>query len=247
MLFSKIRASRVALLPLLIMTASLAACQTIDEKNLLIPTVEERVLLGDIHAKGFHETRTSAQQIVYEPGDVVDIEVFNEPNISGFYPVDNFGNATFPYIGSIKVSGMNTIEVQNKINQQYSNGFYQRPNIVVKELQKNAGYVVVDGEVEKPGIVDLTEITHLSEVIAKVGGLSEYGDPESVYVLRDTEGEKELYRVNITNVRLAQAKDPVLLPSDIIIVKKEDAKFGYEDILRALPLINTFTLAVTRF
>ena len=226
----------------------LMACQSTAGKNaLILPTVEERALTGDLKVKEFLENRVSSSGFVYEVGDTVDIEVFNEAALSGSYQVDSFGRASFPYIGAIKVAGMNELQVQKNLNHQYLNGYFQKPNILVKSLEKDHGYVVVDGAVDKPGIVEMAKIMRLSEVIARVGGLAENGDDENVFVLRENEGEKDIYRVNISEVRLAQATDPVLLPTDIVIVKEEGEKFEYDDLLRTVPLANLALIALTRF
>jgi len=227
----------------------MAGCETTNTKNdeSLILTVEEKAQLGDPQAQSFYATQPTTGVSGFRPGDTVKIEVFNEPALSGGYSIDSFGNANFPYIGSVEVAGRTALTVQETLNSRYAQGYFQKPNILVMpEETREIGYIVLDGQVKKPGVITLTENMGLSEAIARAGGLGEKGDDEHVYVSRKNGEERILFRVDLSAVRVAQAKDPLLIPSDIIFVQEEGDKFEYNDILRTIPLLNFAFLAANR-
>lgn len=228
--------------------ALVTGCATNDaNKANLIPIATDKAALGDPMAKSFYATKSISDINVYKVGDVADVQVFNEAGLSGKYSIDSQGNSNFPYLGIVKVAGLTNLQLQEKLTQLYGQDYFQNPSVLVKMEAQGLGNIIIDGAVSQPGVIALTDSISLTEAIARVGGLVAEGDSESVFVVRQTGTERTPFRVDLDAVRLAQAPDPILVPSDVIFVQKEGEKFDYDDILRAIPVLNFALIAATRF
>jgi len=232
---------------LMIGTIGISGCATTDkEKEIIIPIATDKAALGDIEAKSFYSTRMPTGIATYKQGDVADVTIFNETGLSGKYLVDYQGNANFPYIGSVQIAGLTNVQLQERLTQLYGQDYFQNPNILVNMEASEFGQVIIDGAVSKPGVIELSNPIKLTEAIARAGGLEKEGDSKSVFVVRQKGETRTPFRIDLDAVRLAQAPDPVLLPSDVVFIQKEGDKFEYEDILRTIPLLNFALIAATR-
>jgi|GEM_PF-300427 len=100
--------------------------------------------------------------------------------------------------------------------------------IVVPE----AGEVQIDGEVRKPGSVQLSARTSLLGAIASAGGLTYAADVGSVEVIRELEsGKKALLSVDLENLALAQGKDVRLRDGDIVRVPSQGGRFAAQRVV----------------
>jgi polysaccharide export outer membrane protein len=121
------------------------------------------------------DTRIQAASIADEryrigPGDVLDIRVFNRPQLSREARVDTNGVIQMPLLeGDIQAACLTENELAQKIVKLYLK--YQRNpyvNVFVKEYSSTP--VAVIGSVEKPGRFQLTRRVRLLELLAFAGG-----------------------------------------------------------------------------
>lgn len=233
---------------LLLGAIGLSGCATTDkEEDIIFPIATDKAALGDIEAKSFYSTRAPSGIATYKSGDIADVKIYNEEGLSGKYLVDFQGNSTFPYVGTVQIAGLTNSQLQERLTQLYGQDFFHNPNILVNMEASEFGKIVVDGAVGKPGIIELSNPISLTEAIARAGGLDKEGDSSNVFVVRQKGETRTPFRIDLNAVRLAQAPDPILLPTDVVFIQKEGDKFEYEDILRTVPLLNLALLAATRF
>lgn len=137
------------------------------------------------------------------PGDVVGIVVYDHPELvsSGIpattvadaasvspapgYIVSSSGMLSFPYAGSIKVTGMGIQEVENTLVQRLSKVF-KSPQLTVRVVAFRSKRVYLDGEVRQPGLQVMTDIPMtLAEALNRAGGVSAAGDRSAINLTRD--------------------------------------------------------------
>ena len=188
----------------------------------------------------------NAEQDRFRIGDTADIFVYNVESLTNTYPVDREGNINFPLIGTQKVAGLTTLELQQELNASYGETYLQRPSITVKREANTLGKIVVDGAVEKPGVFELTKPIRLSEAVALAGGLGQYANAKEVYMVREIEGKKRVKIVNLKDIRQFGASDPEVYPQDIIYLQKSAGKAAYNEFLRTVPLLSAILIAGTR-
>jgi polysaccharide export outer membrane protein len=105
------------------------------------------------------------------PGYLLDMQVYDMPEISGQLRVDNNGNITVPMAGSISVNGMSLSEAHDAIEAKLRDAqILKDPKINLDVAQYADSNVTVLGEVASPGRIPLLAPHSLSDVLAMVGG-----------------------------------------------------------------------------
>ena len=105
------------------------------------------------------------------PGFLLNIQVYDEPELSGELRVDDAGNIAFPLAGSIHV-GDNTLEEARQLieDKLASEQILIRPQIMINVEQYAPFIVAVMGEVQAPGRVQLLAPHSVLDVLSQVGG-----------------------------------------------------------------------------
>src|SRR5580692_4291010 len=106
-------------------------------------------------------------------GDLVELSVFDTPELSGKLRVSNSGYVILPLVGSIHVAGMKAGDVQNLIRQKFMDGgFLKDPQVTVFVAEYATQGVSVLGEVKAPGIYPAFGAHNLMDYISLAGGLT---------------------------------------------------------------------------
>lgn len=121
-------------------------------------------------------------EALIQPGDQVVLSIWREPDLSGTFTVDAEGNVTLPRVGVVPASAMSGDELQAHVLEALTR-YLRNPSIDIRVLRR----VGVQGEVVRPGLymVDLT--TTLREVISEAGGITEFGNPNRISIVREGE------------------------------------------------------------
>ena len=152
----------------------------------------------------------------------------------------------FPLIGTVKVSGLSTLDLQEALTQRYGENYLQNPGISVNLEGQTLGKVIVDGAVEQPGVFEINNLIRLSESIALAQGLTEDANRKEVYIIRNIGGERKVKIVNIDDVRKFGVDEPTLIPNDIVFVQDSTGRILFREFLRTIPLINTAAILTVR-
>lgn len=141
------------------------------------------------------------------------------------YLVDNDGNINFPVIGKLHVVGLTKTQCQELIRQKVAPYLSASENPVITVTM--ASYrVTVTGEVGRPGVIPVTtEKMSVIEALAQAGDLTIYGKRENVMLIReDTDGQKEVHRLNLNDAELINSPYYYLQQNDIIYVEPNRVK-----------------------
>lgn len=118
--------------------------------------------------------------VVLYPGDVVELMVFREPDMSGQYLVDPRGTVVLPMLGRVKVTEEPVDDVRERLLGEYAN-YLRNPSVDVLFLRR----ITVLGSVRTPGLYRVDPTMSVAEVIALAGGPSPEGQTDRVHVVRD--------------------------------------------------------------
>lgn len=115
----------------------------------------------------------SAQNYVIGPKDVVSIVCLDDPALTGKFTVEADGTFTVPYIGVVKAAELTVREFEEAVKKSLKEGrFFTNPRISVSIDQYRSQYVILMGEVGKPGVYPLTGGMTLLDLIAQSGALT---------------------------------------------------------------------------
>lgn len=136
-----------------------------------------------------------------------------------YYTVNNNGDIDFPVLGLIHVEGMTRSELASYIKNQIIALGYIKDPVVTIEFQ-NLGISVL-GEVSSPGRYSANR-DHISvlDALAMAGDLTIQGQRQNVLVVRDADGKRETYRLDLTKgSELLQSPAYYLQQDDIVYVE----------------------------
>jgi polysaccharide export outer membrane protein len=153
-------------------------------------------------------------------GDVLEISVWKNADLSVTVPVRPDGRISMPLLGDVQAAGMTPLALRQALTDGLKE-FVTAPgvSVVVKEI--NSQKVFVTGEVAHPGSFDLRPRTKVMQVLALAGGLTPYAKGR-VVLLRDTHDGQSDRRYEIDLGKIISGKSPadnlILQPGDTLIV-----------------------------
>lgn len=105
-------------------------------------------------------------------GDLLRIAVFGSPELSTDARVAESGTITYPLIGSVRVAGLSTAEVEQTLARHFvDGGFLKQPQVSVLIAEYVSQKVSVLGYVSKPGQYALRASSRVLDVLAEAGGV----------------------------------------------------------------------------
>ncbi len=139
------------------------------------------------------------------------------------YVVDNDGYIDFPILGRIKVSGLTRWELSEMIKDKLLSGGYLSDAVVVVEFMNFK--VSVIGEVNSPGTYSIEgdKVTVL-QAISLARDLTIFGQRENVTVIRERDGERTMYQINLCDVSMFDSPAYYLQQNDIVYVEPSAVK-----------------------
>lgn len=154
------------------------------------------------------------------PGDVLEISVWKNPELTSTVPVRPDGRISVPLLGDVQAAGLTPLALKQTLTDGYKE-YVTAPgvSVVVKEIHSRKIYVT--GEVATPGVYDLQPRAKLMQALALAGGLTPYAKGR-VVVLRDNGDGKKDERREIEIGAIISGKKPednlLLQPGDTLIV-----------------------------
>ncbi|MGG5506243.1 MULTISPECIES: polysaccharide biosynthesis/export family protein [unclassified Myroides] len=185
-----------------------------------------------------------------EPFNLINTMVTNLNNQAGagsaqqqLYLVDNKGNIEFPVLGTIKVSGLTKKQAIDYLTTEISK-YIIRPIVNMRIMNFK---ITVQGEVNRPGIHTIvSERLTLSDAIALSGDLTVYGKRDNILVIREVEGKRIPYRVDMTKADFMTSPYYYLNQNDIVYVEPNKTKVNSSVVGPNLSLgISALSLLVT--
>lgn len=162
----------------------------------------------------------AAPRIVIGPGDVLDVEVFDTPELSQpSARVSQTGQVTLPVLGTVNVAGLNAIQAARRIESQLQGrGIMLTPHVTISVVEYASQGATVLGEVKAPGVYPTFGDRRLLDIIAMAGGLAPTAGKIVTIAHRSDPHHQEVIRLAQKSLGLAQQENPVIKPGDTIMV-----------------------------
>ena len=120
-----------------------------------------------------------------QPGDVVLIRVFNQPDMSARSKVREDGKISIPFLNDVVAAGFtpNALAQQLQVRlKEYINA----PVVTVSLEEARPFAVSVLGEVNKPGLYPVPAGAGVLQALAAAGGLTQFASRDRIFVVRET-------------------------------------------------------------
>ena len=139
------------------------------------------------------------------------------------YVVDNNGQIDFPILGLIDVAGLTRWELSELIkNRLLKDGLLTDAVVTVEFMNFK---VSVIGEVNNPGTFTIQgdKVTVL-QAISLARDLTIFGERENVTVIRERNGERTMYEINLCDVSMFNSPAYYLQQNDVVYVQPSKVK-----------------------
>ena len=143
--------------------------------------------------------RDSLANYYIEAGDVLEIVILGEEELSRTLMVMHNGTISFPLIGEIRVSGLTTEETAGLLSEKLKT-YFTHPVISVILKSPTTPHVSVFGEVLRPGSVEYQRGLRVTDYIALAGGPTNRANLKKVKVVRFIDEKAAVLTVNIDAV-----------------------------------------------
>jgi polysaccharide biosynthesis/export protein len=129
------------------------------------------------------ELNPTRSEFVLGVGDVVDINVWENPSMSRSATVRPDGTITMPLVGDLQALGKTPTELKNEITKLVT-AFVKAPVVTVAVQQWHSYRFVVSGEVASPGLFSQEQYVTVAEAIALAGGFSRFAKRNEMKLMR---------------------------------------------------------------
>jgi polysaccharide export outer membrane protein len=132
------------------------------------------------------------------------------------YLIDQNGNILFPIVGTLKLAGLNRQEAVDLIQSKLKD-YLASPGVQIQILNYK---VTVLGDVRAPGTFKIpNERITLLEALGLSGDLNITGERKNILVIREENGQKKEYRVDLTQKDLFASPVYYLRQNDVVYVE----------------------------
>jgi len=155
------------------------------------------------------------------PGFLLNLQVYDMPEINSQLRVDNDGNVALPLAGAVHVAGLTLPDAQAAItNKLVERQMLLHPEINLDVAQYAADNVTVLGEVQTPGRIQLLAPHSLSDVLAMVGGETITAG-NHISIRRIVNGSTETQQVNYARSGNSdEIREIMIRPGDTVTVPR---------------------------
>jgi protein involved in polysaccharide export with SLBB domain len=152
------------------------------------------------------------------PGDLVEVRVFQEADLSGAYRLSPEGTVDYPLCGKVKLAAMTSSQAADALTSCLGNGYLRRPQVSVLIREYNSKKIFIFGEVQKPGTFPYEENMSVVQAVTLAGGFTKVASKNSTQVTRTIAGLEKKIRVPVEDIGNGREKNFLLQPGDIVFV-----------------------------
>jgi polysaccharide export outer membrane protein len=153
------------------------------------------------------------------PGDVLEISVWKDAELSRNVVVPPDGIISFPLIESINVTNLTVADLKNFVARKLSD-YIPDATVTVMLLEINSLKAYVIGKVKSPGQFDISLETNVMQILAKSGGLTPFASGGNIKILRQQKNKIIKIPFDYGDVEKGKnlEQNIVLEPGDVVVV-----------------------------
>ena len=165
----------------------------------------------------------AADSYKLNPGDEVEISVWNEEDLQKTISVLPDGMISFPLVGHLQAAGKSAAEIETVIAAKLD-AYIADPEVNVTVTSTRGNVVFVVGKVLKPGPIVMIQSTTVMQALAMAGGLNEFASANSIKIIRRSgleEGAQEtLLKIRYSDLEKGNdlSSNHILKYGDVIVV-----------------------------
>jgi len=161
------------------------------------------------------------------PFDVIQVTVYQEPDLEAKVRVTTDGTVLLPLIGAVKVGGKTIKAATEEVTALYKKDYLVKPEVAISlvehfEGKERTARLNVLGQVARPGTVDIAadKGTPIIDVIALAGGFTRMARESKITVTRSVGGQQKVFKVNGKEQSTGETTVFLVYPGDTIFVSE---------------------------
>ncbi len=161
----------------------------------------------------------AGDKYLLQPGDILEISVWKEPDLQSEVLVHPDGRISFPLVGSVMAKGRSVQAVNAAITARLEK-YIPDPVVTVNLKQMSGNRIYVVGKVLKPGEFLSNRNVDVMQAIGMAGGLNPFAEGDEILILRRVKGVQKSIPFDYDSV--VEGKDLtqniMLEPGDVVVV-----------------------------
>jgi len=143
------------------------------------------------------------------PGDLIQIHVYGEDDLSVQLRVEQDGSFSYPFLGEVEAEGKTVDELEEHIRQGLDGDYIVDPDVRVFVQEYRPFFV--RGEVNNPGGYPYVPGLNVQKAVSLAGGFTDLASKGNIYVVRDESSHRDRREANL---------DTKVGPGDTVIVEE---------------------------
>lgn len=153
-----------------------------------------------------------------QPGDILEISVWKEPDLQREVLILPDGGLSFPLVGGISTANRSVEDLTAEITGKLSK-YIPDPVVTVSVKQLLGNRIYVLGKVNRPGEYPVTRNVDVLQALSMAGGLNPFAQGEKIQVLRRENGTQTSIPFQYEAVEKGDLKQNIVLKAgDIVLV-----------------------------
>jgi polysaccharide export outer membrane protein len=157
------------------------------------------------------------------PGELIQIKVFQEPDLDTAVRIPGDGRVNFPLIGDVALAGQSVQQATRVIRDRLQARFLVNPQVSIAVLEPAKRLFTVLGQVQRPGTYRFpaTEQQNLDllQVIGIAGGYTRLADSGRIIIKRRIDGSEKIFRLDGKRLARGESGEPFsIISGDVITV-----------------------------
>lgn len=152
-------------------------------------------------------------------GDMLGIQVFDQPQISGRMRVRSDGRISLPFVNDVQAAGKTPLKLGTELEAGLK-AMVLNPKVTVVVEESRPLTISVLGEVSKPGTQTYERESGVAQALAAAGGLTNFAHKDRIFVVRSN---PKPVRIHFTYENITRKVGPAsvfrLKPGDVVIVE----------------------------
>lgn len=163
-------------------------------------------------------SKEKGQSYVVKAGDVLMVQVWGEPKLSGDVVVRQDGRFSLPLVQDVQAEGLNLPKISENLAVKLKD-FIPTATVDISLTQSAPIVYYLSGSFFKAGEYRTDKQVTLLQAIATGGGFAPFADKSSIFLIRRINGQEARYRLDYEDIVDGSQPNPQLQTGDVVSVQ----------------------------
>ncbi len=166
-------------------------------------------------------------------GDLINVIVFDTPELSTSVRINQNGEANLPVLGAVQLAGLNANDGSRVLEQAYkSRGLLLDPHVTIFVSEYASQGASILGEVRAPGVYPTLGSRRLMDMLSLAGGVAPTAGKVASIIHQGDPSHPVQIALQPTPAAMHAQENPVIQPGDTIVIAKSGVVYVIGDVLR---------------